>query len=181
MLALATGHQTARAEGEWFVSLYGGVMTENSIDDLMHFDATFADSQLLVLTGGKEVYRWDKYLGVELEGQIGKHFGYMDHFEFNGLMTLRWHPFPWDKYLDTSFAFGNGLSYALDEPQVEIDKNDETARLLYYLMIELDFKIPKQERWSVFARLHHRSGAFGLFDGVHGGSNAITGGIKFTF
>jgi hypothetical protein len=29
--------------------------------------------------------------------------------------------------------------------------------------------------------MHHRSGAFGLFDGVHGGSNFIGYGIKYLF
>ena len=58
---------------------------------------------------------------------------------------------------------------------------DETNELLAYYMIELDFKIPRQTNWSIFGRLHHRSGAWGLFDDVYGGSNILCGGVKYTF
>jgi len=30
-------------------------------------------------------------------------------------------------------------------------------------------------------RWHHRSGVYGLFNGIHGGSNVVTGGIRLRF
>ncbi|OEU60345.1 MAG: hypothetical protein BA870_01685 [Desulfuromonadales bacterium C00003094] len=130
---------------------------------------------------GKGLADYKHYLRLEGEGQVAKHWGEQDHFEFNALLGLRWLPFPWDRYLDTSFAMGAGLSYATDEPEIEVEKNDRTARLLGYLMFELAMVVPRQPNWTLFARVHHRSGAFGLFDGVSGGSNVVGAGLRYTF
>ena len=64
-------------------------------------------------------------------------------WELNCAFTLRWLPFFWDKYLDTSFAFGNGLSYATSDPELEIREGDEnkTNQLLYYVLVELAFSL----------------------------------------
>jgi hypothetical protein len=95
--------------------------------------------------------------------------------------VFRWQPFPWDRYLDTSFAIGEGLSYATDDPEIETEKHDRTSRVLNYLMLELAVAVPQQPRWTLFGRVHHRSGVFGLFDGVTGGSNVVGAGIRYTF
>jgi hypothetical protein len=157
------------------------VGTHNNIGQITEGQVDLADSYIFGLAGGQEIYRYKKWIGLEWEGQVAKHFDLQDHWEFNILISPRWHVFPWDRFLDTSFAFGNGLSYATEDPEIEIIKNDETSRLLHYFYFELDFKIPKQDHWSVYTRIHHRSGVFGLFDGVHGGSNFFTGGVRYTF
>jgi hypothetical protein len=170
-----------KAARPWFVSAYGAVGTRNNLDHLTKHAADFEDSYLVLVSGGREFYRYRDWASLEWEGQVGKHWDFQDHWEFNAFMTVRWLKFPWDRFLDTSFASGNGLSYATEEPEIEIEKNDETARLLYYLMFELDFALPQLPEWSVFTRIHHRSGVFGLFDGVKGGSNFIAGGVRYRF
>jgi hypothetical protein len=45
-------------------------------------------------------------------------------------------------------------------------------------MLELEFALPDARHWSVITRIHHRSGAFGLFNGVTGGSNALAFGVR---
>ena len=144
----------------------------------------FEDSYLVALALNKRMasYYQDK-IDLELEGQIVKHFDDQDHWEFNGLAAARWLPFPWDKYLDTSFAFGAGLSYASETPKVEEQRRGEgqTQSFLSYLMLELEFALPEAQHWSVITRVHHRSGAFGLFNGVTGGSNAVAFGVRYRF
>lgn len=169
------------AEHDWYVGTFGGIGTHNSIGQITEGEVDFADSYIAGVMVGQEIFRLKNLIGLDWEAQAARHFDLQDHYEFNILVVPRWHWFPWDRYLDTSFAFGNGLSYATDDPEIEILKNDETTRLLHYFYFELDFKIPRQETWSVFARIHHRSGVFGVFDGVHGGSNFFTGGVKYKF
>jgi hypothetical protein len=132
---------------------------------------------------GKEIARYRDRISYELEGQIAVHNGRQSHEEINGAVTLRWLPFPWDRYLDTSFAFGNGLSYATAEPPLEILDSDEkkSSQWLYYLFVEIAFAHPDHRQWDFFIRTHHRSGVFGLFHDVNSGSNFIGPGIRYRF
>ncbi|WP_155890787.1 hypothetical protein [Desulfuromonas sp. TF] len=41
--------------------------------------------------------------------------------------------------------------------------------------------LPRVPRWRLSARIHHRSGVFGLFDGVRGGSNFMGLGVTYRF
>lgn len=81
-------------------------------------------------------------------------------------------------------GFGEGLSLAQEIPVVEyIDAEnsdgtiDPTAKFLNYLDISADIDISRlihvesmQELYLGYT-LKHRSGVFGVFNGVHGGSN----------
>jgi hypothetical protein len=82
------------------------------------------------------------------------------------------------RYLDTSFAFGGGLSQATEVPVLERRDPDssEASALLHYLMVEAAFRLPGSP-WSMVARLHHRSGIFGLFS--HSGSNLVELGLRY--
>jgi hypothetical protein len=117
----------------------------------------------------------------ECEAQLAKHWGYQQHWETNVAVVLRWLDFPWDHRLDTSFAIGEGLSYASVKPKIELDKLGHTSNLLNYLMFEWEFQVPRHDQWSVFTRIHHRSGIYGLINNVSGGSNMVTWGIRIRF
>jgi hypothetical protein len=56
--------------------------------------------------------------------------------------------------------------------------NSDAAALLHYVMLEASFGLPNS-RWSVVARVHHRSGIFGLFS--HSGSNVLSAGLRYRF
>ena len=171
---------SAHCESKWFVFLYGGQMTDGTLGDAFSASSSLENSYLMTVGAGREFYRYDDWISLELEGQFVQHFGIQDHEEFNLALVLRWLPFPWDSYLDTSFAAGDGLSYATEVPEIESERHDgEATRLLNYLMFELAFNLPQLPRWSLITRIHHRSGIFGLFDGVHGGSNAVCVGLKY--
>jgi hypothetical protein len=76
-------------------------------------------------------------------------------------MFGRWHPFPWDKYIDTSFAMGAGLSYYSDKSETESETETHSQRLLGYVAFELAFGLPQYPKWDLMLRIHHRSGADG--------------------
>jgi hypothetical protein len=168
---------------EWFISLYGGKFSNNALLDILQVQTEFESSYVCVFSLGKEIARYRDRISYELEGQIAVHNGRQSHEEINGAVTLRWLPFPWDRYLDTSFAFGNGLSYATAEPPLEILDSDEkkSSQWLYYLFVEISFTHPDHRQWDLFFRTHHRSGVFGLFHDVNSGSNFIGPGIRYRF
>ncbi|MBW1893737.1 MAG: hypothetical protein JRI91_08600 [Deltaproteobacteria bacterium] len=180
--------------------------------------AELVDSRLLALAVGKELWRYKNSLSLEAEGQFVKHWGferfscscsacgdpgwdwaegqsyekqnsgYSTHEEYNVLLILRWLKFPWNRYLITSFAFGEGLSYATKEPPVEINQHAinhgldyNSSKFLNYLLFEITFALPQLSEWHAILRVHHRSGMFGTMNGVSGGSNFIGAGIKYDF
>lgn len=102
-------------------------------------------------------------------------------YEFDPYFNIRWVNLPWNHYVDTSFAIGEGISYASSIPSVEMRDNDDTKRLLNYLMFEATFAAPSHPAWQVVARIHHRSGAYGLYHAGNSGSNDIGIGIRYLF
>jgi hypothetical protein len=107
------------------------------IDFVVHCGGTMAGSFINTLAATDICSGW-------VEGQAVKHSGDQDHWEFNGLAPIRWLTFPWHKYIDTSLASGAGLSYTTQTPKVELRRrgDDQSAKLLTYLMIELAFTLP---------------------------------------
>jgi hypothetical protein len=171
------------ADNQWFSSLYVGQYSNTALNEIIRLNTDFERSNVYVLSLGKELGVYKDVIGYEVEGQVAYHSGEQTHAEVNAAFTLRWLPFPWDRYLDTSFAFGNGLSYATSEPELEIREGDEheTNQLLYYILVELAFKVPKYDAWDVFVRIHHRSSVFGLIDGISTGSNFVGLGLRYRF
>jgi hypothetical protein len=185
LLVISHPHLTAAAEKplRWYGYIYGGKMVDEHFVEMpvMMFAPDTYDSSLVVIGMGKELHHF-KHITIEGEAQIAKHFGNLqDHYEFNALANVRWQTFPWDRHVDTSVALGAGLSYATEKPEVEIIDMGNTSNLLVHLSLEADFLIPGQKDWSIFTRVHHRSGAFGLVNNVDGGSNALALGVKKRF
>lgn len=172
---------SAKAEMDWAVTVYGAAITDGDLDNTVTFRADFEDSFLMVLAVSRKFYSIGDHLDLEFEAQAAKHFDAQDHMEFNGLGVARWLTFPWDHSIDTSIAAGLGLSYASDTPEIEAQNHKDTSQFLAYLMFETAFCLPEIPQWSLVARIHHRSGAFGLFNGVNGASNALGLGIRYRF
>jgi hypothetical protein len=173
----------ASAEGRKFISFYAGRFSNTTFVDILQFKTSFENSNVYVLALGKELTDYRNSVGIEVEGQIATHSGSQDHEEINALLTLRWLRFPWDPYIDTSFGFGNGVSYATEDPPLEIREADDhrTAQWLYYMMVEWAFSLPDLPQWSPFIRVHHRSSVFGAVDGLFSGSNFVGLGIRRYF
>lgn len=102
-------------------------------------------------------------------------------YEVDPYIGFRWANLPWNQYINTSFAIGEGISYASSYPSLEKKSNINTKRLLNYLMLEATFASPYYPRVQVLARIHHRSGAFGLYRAGNTGSNVIGVGVRYLF
>lgn len=173
--------EASGAKDDWALTLYRARLTIANMDNTLKFNAEYEDSYLWALALSKRVSSFKKYIDIEIEGQAVKHNGEQDHWEFNALPVVRWLPFPWDSYIDTSFAVGGGVSYAAKIPKLEPGANTNKPKLLGYLMSELSLAVPRIPHFNLVARFHHRSGAGGLFSGVRDASNAIGFGVKIIF
>jgi hypothetical protein len=167
---------------KWGLSVYGAILVQDSLNDIWEGEARIRESSFLVVVAlSRELWRFKHLFAIGIEGQIGKHFDEMNHWEFNGLLTASWLKFPWDKYVDTSFTVGDGISYATEVPEVEEREDPDATKYMNYLMFELAMGLPAYPRWDLFCRIHHRSSIHGRIGADDGGSNFVGVGIRYNF
>jgi hypothetical protein len=172
---------TEGAERDWAITLYSGRLTDSKLSSTGTFNFEFENAYFIDLGLSRRLYTFQNYFDIEIEGQIARYFGDQDNWEFDLVAYFRWLLFPWNEYLNTSFAAGAGLSYATSVPAIEAKLYDETAQFLGALMFEFAFSLPDTPQWSFVTGVHHRSGAGGLFNGVRGASNAWDLGLRYGF
>jgi hypothetical protein len=102
-------------------------------------------------------------------------------YEADPYIIFRWANWPWNYYVTTSFGFAEGVSYASSVPAIEKRNNTNTKRFLNYLMYEITLAPPSHPEWQLVFRVHHRSGAYGLYHADNTGSNDIGLGIRYLF
>src|SRR5262245_52142241 len=162
------------AELKWAVTLYAGVF---STDQGPGLSANYEQSYVGVFALSWQFFRLGEHIRLEVEGQVGKHFGEQPHWELNALVIGRWVTFPWKAYLHTTGAIGEGISYATEVP--ELEREDGASQWLNYLLFEVTVALPKYPEWAIVGRIHHRSGFFGAL--APNGSNVVAAGIKYRF
>ena len=178
--AIAGESSYSTKENPSAIAVFGGLVTNNDWEDASApWDLDYRESYLAGVAISHRIGRFDHRLGFEIEGQVVRHFGDQNYWEFTLPIVARWEPFPWDEGVDTSLAFGIGPSYASEKPMVEVANDGDSERLLVYWMAEIEVGPPDKD-WSAIIRLHHRSGAFGLV-ADEGGSNALVFGLKQRF
>lgn len=176
-----TAAQEYRAgEPKLSLSLHGGQMTTNGIDEVFYPNKTdFTDAYFGGVILGYEVPLNDPRFAVGAEIQLNHHFGQDTFQELVLPVTIRYSPArPWPAVLD-SFAFGLGISHASETPLLEVVKRGESQRTLVYFSLETAFSVGEGDD-DIFVRLHHRSDAYGLF-ATDSGSNAFAIGWRHGF
>jgi hypothetical protein len=172
---------------------------------LYYYGATFSDPLLRLAT--LNLHRWPEHIQsvelaktldqdnflrqfvhpvvgvVQLTGNMTVRTGSNQPtiYEFTPYLTLRWTDFPWNHVVNTTFAVGEGISYASQVPAIEKKDNDNIKRLLNYLMFEATVAYPSHPELELVARIHHRSGAYGLYRAGNSGSNDLGLGIRYLF
>jgi hypothetical protein len=171
-------------EKGWAATLFSGPLTSQTSSKIFG-NGDFGHSGIVALAGSKKLGSvWGNRLDFELEAQAVQHFGDQKHFELNPVVILaRWRTFPWNHVLPTTFAIGDGISIATETPKLEVKKRGRkgSSKVLNYVMAELTLSLPPCPKWALVARYHHRSGMFGVFNGVHDASTAFALGVKYWF
>jgi hypothetical protein len=182
ILIIAQAAEAADTREDWAITIFGGIQATGDMGGTMvspNFDKDYTFAALAV---SRKIYSLTKYIDLEVEGQALKHMGKQYQEEFNLFLVARWLTFPWNKYINTTFAFGDGLSYSPETAKLEeLLYKEKTAHLLNGIMFEWTFDVPGYTGWSFVWRFHHRSGAFGLFEGVYGAANSMGIGLKYRF
>jgi len=166
----------------WSVMLYQGFGTSVDLGQVLVFDIKSEDSLFTGLAANRKMFHFWRYFTFELEGQVLRHYKKQEHWEYNGLFLIRFHPFLLDPLFDIEFAVGEGLSYATNTPEIEQEQHPEaSSRFLNYLVFEVAFTPAQYRQWSLVTRIHHRFGVFRLFNGTKGGSNFLALGVRYHF
>ncbi len=164
-------------EGRSSVSFSAGVGTPTALIEMVRIRQLELQPQYISVLGyGYRFWNVADLISVEAEVTLAKHMERADRFSGAGAILVRWLKTPWDRIVKSSFAFGNGLSYATSPPQLETDFLERTSRLLYHFSLESTFEL--KDGLDAFFRIHHRSGAFGLFENVVGGSDFLCLGLR---
>ncbi|TVQ55561.1 MAG: hypothetical protein EA355_09490 [Rhodobacteraceae bacterium] len=161
---------------------FGGVMLDDVWEDvfLQPWNLTVEKAGLAGVAASARVWRPTSWLDVEVESQLVFHFGDQRNVEVNApIVTARWTAPPWARWIDSTVAYGIGVSWASERPALELQNNRSTEKVMQYWMIELDAALPADD-WRLVGRLHHRSVAYGLW-GAAGGSNALVLGLRRQF
>ncbi len=166
------------------LTFYVGKYSDNRLGDILLSKPVALIDSWLAAAALSHAFAFESFKHQwEIEAQLAKHYRGQDHWEVNLVAIYRWQYFPWNHRLRTTLAIGDGLSYAAEIPPLEeaSKTNVGATRLLNYILVETTFAPPEVSDWSLVVRVHHRSGIFGLFDDVEGGSNIIAAGIKFYY
>ena len=173
-------NESKTPEHKWFLTVFGGPSVQPDLENALIFNMRVEDDTYIgVAALAREFWRYENWISFEVEGQVGKYFGKEHQWQFNGLIIGRWHRFPWEDYVDTSFAVGDGLSYNTETSDIEYKDDEDAGKWLNYLMFELTLGLPEYPRWDFVYRIHHRSSIKETIGA--GASNFAAFGIKYSF
>lgn len=166
------------------ISMFGGEGTERNFSDTVRHLFNFKGStdRILAVALGRRIAWMDDRLSVDSEIFYARHYGRERYHEVGATAYLRWHDFPWREHVVTSFAVGVGPSYTTILPQLEVqDDGGSQSRILNQFNLELTLAPPQYRETALVMRLQHRSGVFGLINGVTDASNFLTIGLRYDF
>jgi hypothetical protein len=122
-------------------------------------------------------------LDLEAEAGMDQRFGDM-HATTGWLAAgFRWTSFPWNDVITTTIAFvdGGSLASQIDTEERTRSKNGRGSDFLNFASPEITFALPDQPQYELVMRYQHRSGIFGLINGVYEASSFATIGFRRTF
>lgn len=175
----------AAAQNEYSVRAVYGWSTIKDLGEIMlgQVNPDHKEYKVYSIDGGKLLYKnlneWPLDIYVKGGFSYYDEDHYQDAYGVDAYIKAFWN----FDFLDNRvrFGFAEGLSYTtrvLKIEELDADlKDSSTSKFLNYLDISLDFDMGKLVRSKALEELYfgivmkHRSGIFGTFNGVHGGSN----------
>ncbi len=153
------------------ITIFGGELTE---DEVKLPIPDFEEATQFGINYNRSIKSF-KRIRFEFDTSLYRHFGEQFHWEITAAIMLRYYIFK----NRLSFALGDGFSYASDIPDLERRRHIHTSQLLNLVLLELAYDLNQSGALAV--RWHHRSGMWGLFNGVEGGSNSVQLGVRYKF
>lgn len=199
---LLAGTHSTRAEGWWIldgqswrwagaenerlysVSVFGGEGTERDLSETLTnlFDFQGSTDRMVAVAGARRIAWFRDQFSIDAELSYALHYNRERYHEFGGAVYVRWHKFPWEDYVATTFAVGIGPSYTTIYPELEVQSNeDDRSKILNQFNLELTLALAQYPQLALLTRLRHRSGMFGAINGVSDASNFLTVGLRYEF
>jgi hypothetical protein len=188
LLAGAIAAPSVRADdpdlGPWALSVFGGpgsrLDATGTLEHLPDYETT--DDRLVAVALSRRLAWIADALSLDGELMGAHHYGDERYQEIGLGMYLHWHDFPWNDRLRTTFGIGIGPTYTTTYPTLEFGPGEaHRSRILNQFNPELTFALPSEPQTSLLLRLQHRSGIFGLINGVWDSSNYLTVGLREQF
>ena len=125
-----------------------------------------------------------------LDGEIGGgyRFGEESMAELWTALYLRYDGLPWNDIVYTTIAADLGISVLSEKSEIEASREADSdgqhanaSYILHFFSPEITIADPDNKNVELVLRLQHRSGIFGLIDGITSGSTIVTTGIRVRF
>lgn len=174
-ILLLTPWEVRAEEGRWFTTIYYGLYSTGQFDKTIEFKGEVNSNRYVGLGLGRELIQWN-YASFEAEVMFAEHFGSFGNYEeYVVALGLRYHYFPWDRYVKTTVAVNDGPSYTTRRI------GGENHYLINYLGLELTLAYPDYDRLGLVLGLHHRSGAKSTLHLGDGDTNFYDLGLRYKF
>ncbi|MBW6397631.1 hypothetical protein KPL78_07240 [Roseomonas sp. HJA6] len=172
----------------WSATLFvGSSVADGKLRDLMvaPWSGSWGDDTLLSGAVQYRLGRFWRFFTVDLEAGSAYRFGDTEGGEFWGAVYLRYDGFPWSNYVYTTLGLSMGPDFVTRLPQVErgtdaYPEQNQSAWLNFFSP-EITFALPDYPQYEVAFRYMHRSGMFGLYNGVWEGANSFVVGFRYRF
>ena len=172
-------------QGDWTFRISGGQGTYSEMTDYLQANIAEDKTGFYGLDVGRVVVRELNEWPIDIVAHVGlaRHFEQdkgSDFFQYRAYLKAYWTRFPWNEHIRTRIGVGEGLSYCQHVPHVErSERNHHTgeSHLLNYMDITVSvnagdlFNCRELDHCWLGTGLSHRSGIYGLINGVNGGSN----------
>jgi hypothetical protein len=189
----------AARDRTWLVSLYAGQWADTNLPDLprrmVDGSLRFESPKYVGIGLNRALIRaYDLPLpfgirlrgnSLELDTSLLQHFDGQDNIEAAAALMARTGQIRPGLGLGFNLGAGAGLSYAFGTTGFEIGRDGVQGQDTYRLQIHLVFEVEAMQSdvpgWSLLARLHHRSGGYGLVSPQRTGSNFLGFGLRRSF
>jgi hypothetical protein len=172
------------------ITIYGGREISTSMErifiteHLPPWKWKYGNGGFVGTTFSRRLATFLNVIEIEPEFGIGKRFGNVRAVEIWGALYFRWTYFPWNEYLKTTIGVNTGLNYATDIEAEERQRSvpgHKGSHILHNFSPEITFALPAIPNVEVVVNYHHRSGVYGLINGVYGGTQFATLGLRYRF
>lgn len=164
--------------GPKLVSFYSGISNTNDLLDLVQFK--FGETEpypIFAAAYSEPLVDSSRFYALYWASHFVVHFESVGLLEWDALVQFWWKWFPWNRWLPTRLKLGEGISLASGFPSSEVVSQGIRSEFLNYLFVGVSFSLNSMPEWTLDFIIHHRSGIYGLVNGVSGGSNYLCIGL----
>lgn len=177
----------AETPGSTTFTLFDGIgvledITEYALDSS---DLTPTEDRIIGFAAGHALAWIGDSVSLDVEAQAVRHYGRGEFWELGTTLVARFQGVDLPKWLGgftilDGASIGIGPSFTTEIPPLEADRG-RISHMLNQVMVELVDPEPADGPVRLIDRVHHRSGIYGLINGIVGGSDYIGRGLQFRF